>query len=357
MPQSYVLTPSTLQLRDNRNQKTDNYVSFASINPLAQALRDCVVTGPGLIPGICAAGLCLQARKFASASSPESFYYTLQEAVFALKAARPYSLPLNRTAATIFRLVTELINLKADPEVCADALKCLHDNICLSISHDEHGLREHLEKTLPSEGAIVAIGGFGALTSVSMGTLVPVIDQRKRRGQSIPEVYCPTCDPLTETVCTVRELTESGCGAELFSDSGLPGYMVRGGVRAVYVSGVRICANGDVQTLAGATGVVATAKQLGIPVYVVSYRHCFDSSYASYGEIPINNPGCCTPSETSALSIRRTVVNCIPRDWVSAYVTCAGVVPVSNTDALKPFYDATDTVLNATFKTLRRSPE
>ena len=65
MSQSYLLTESGLQIRNSRNFETEEYVRFESINPLAQALRDYIVTGPGLIPGISAAGVCLQAQSVA----------------------------------------------------------------------------------------------------------------------------------------------------------------------------------------------------------------------------------------------------------------------------------------------------
>ena len=89
MSQSYLLTESGLQIRNSRNFETEEYVRFESINPLAQALRDYIVTGPGLIPGISAAGVCLQAQVHANNSTSASFYYTLQEAFWLLKLLAP----------------------------------------------------------------------------------------------------------------------------------------------------------------------------------------------------------------------------------------------------------------------------
>lgn len=109
MSQSYRLTEDGLQIRNSRNFETEEYVRFESINPLAQALRDYIVTGPGLIPGISAASVCLQAQIHANTPTPASFYYTLQEAVLVLKAARPYSFPLSRTANAVSRLVSAQI--------------------------------------------------------------------------------------------------------------------------------------------------------------------------------------------------------------------------------------------------------
>ena len=145
MSQSYLLTESGLQIRNSRNFETEEYVRFESINPLAQALRDYIVTGPGLIPGISAAGVCLQAQVHANNSTSASFYYTLQEAVLALKAARPYSFPLSRTVNAISRLVSDLINDDATPQDCCKALKCLHSIICNSIDSIESQMRPYLE--------------------------------------------------------------------------------------------------------------------------------------------------------------------------------------------------------------------
>ena len=167
MSHSYLLTESGLQIRNSRNFETEEYVRFESINPLAQALRDYIVTGPGLIPGISAAGVCLQAQVHANNSTSASFYYTLQEAVLALKAARPYSFPLSRTVNAISRLVSDLINDDATPQDCCKALKCLHSIICNSIDSIESQMRPYIESTLPQNGVIAAVGGFGSQHSVS----------------------------------------------------------------------------------------------------------------------------------------------------------------------------------------------
>ena len=253
MSHSYLLTESGLQIRNSRNFETEEYVRFESINPLAQALRDYIVTGPGLIPGISATGVCLQAQVHANNSTSASFYYTLQEAVLALKAARPYSFPLSRTVNAISRLVSDLINDDATPQDCCKALKCLHSIICNSIDSIESQMRPYNESTLPQNGVIAAVGGFGSQHSVSRGTLVPVLIDRKHNGKTVPRVFCPVASPLTETYYTVKELLAAGCPADLVTDAGLPHLMLRENAQALYVIGARICANGDVITPAGAT--------------------------------------------------------------------------------------------------------
>ena len=245
MSQSYLLTESGLQIRNSRNFETEEYVRFESINPLAQALRDYIVTGPGLIPGISAAGVCLQAQVHANNSTSASFYYTLQEAVLALKAARPYSFPLSRTVNAISRLVSDLINDDATPQDCCKALKCLHSIVCNSIDSIESQMRPYLESTLPQNGVIAAVGGFGSQHSVSRGTLVPVLIDRKHKGKNVPHVYCPVASPLTETFYTVKELCNADCPADLVPDAGLPQIMLRENAQALYVIGARICTNGD----------------------------------------------------------------------------------------------------------------
>ena len=189
MSQSYRLTEDGLQIRNSRNFETEEYVRFESINPLAQALRDYIVTGPGLIPGISAAGVWLQAQIHASTPTPASFYYTLQEAVLALKAARPYSFPLSRTANAVSRLVSDLISHNASPQECCKALNCLHSIICNTIDSIESQMRPYIESTLPQNGVIAAVGGFGSQHSVSRGTLVPVLIDRKHKGKNVPHVY------------------------------------------------------------------------------------------------------------------------------------------------------------------------
>ena len=74
MPQSYCLTDEGLKIRNCRNLQEDEHVCFTSINPVAQALRDFLVSGPGLVPGIAVAGVCLQAQTYLNIYSPDTFY-------------------------------------------------------------------------------------------------------------------------------------------------------------------------------------------------------------------------------------------------------------------------------------------
>ena len=65
MMKSYKLTDAGLKILNGRNFETEEYVCFTSINPVAQAIRDNIVTGPGLVPGIAVASICLQAQAYA----------------------------------------------------------------------------------------------------------------------------------------------------------------------------------------------------------------------------------------------------------------------------------------------------
>lgn len=73
MPQSYCLTDEGLKIRNCRNLQENEHVCFTSINPVAQALRDFLVSGPGLVPGIAVAGVCLQAQTYLNIYSPTPF--------------------------------------------------------------------------------------------------------------------------------------------------------------------------------------------------------------------------------------------------------------------------------------------
>ena len=211
-----------------------------------------------------------------------------------------------------------------------------------SIDKIEAQIRAHIESTLPQDGMITAVGGFGSQHSVARGTLVPVLIDRKNAGKRIPRVYCPVSPPLAETHYTVKELRAAGCPADLVTDAGIPHLMMRENARALYVIGVRICANGDVQVPAGATGPAAIAKHLGIPVYIVAYRHVFDSNFTSAQEAPYEEfAGQDFDIGTVPVS-RHPFVDIIPNEWVTSYITPSGIIPAGNPETLKPFMDAGD---------------
>lgn len=348
MSSSYVLTPSKLQVRNTRNVDSEEFVEFESINPLAQALRDYIVSGPGLIPGVCAAGLAMQARAHADTHSSSTFYYTLQEAVLALKAARPGSLSLTRTVITLSRLVSSLVASGQTPTECCAAFDRLHNIICNRIALDEALISRTILETLPKEGAVAAVGGFGSLHSVSHGTLVPAVIGLKNAGKTAPKVYCPTALPLTETFCTVRELKAAGCEAQLVSDAGLATLLLRKPIGAVYLMAVRICANGDILTPAGATGLAAAAKQVGIPVYAVSYCHVFDAGYASASDAPVEE----YEPQPETDPVFQPYVSVVPREWLTGYITSTGVVRSGDPGVLKPLMDTADSVHTVTVEAL-----
>lgn len=343
MPQSYFLTENGLKIRNCLNPECCEYVQFHSVNPVAQALRDFIVSGPELIPGITAAALVMQARTYANTPVPEAFYYTLQESVLALKAARPYSLPLARTVAMLSRQISELVSSRVSVPECIRALEHFHGVLCDEIDRVELLIRKHLEKLVPREGTIVSCGGMGSVYSVSSGTLVPMLAGRRTTGAKVPHVLSPVGSPLTENVFTVKELTAAGCTAELVSDAGLASVMLRHPVKAVFVQAGRICANGDVLAAAGATGPVALAKTIGIPVYVVAYPYVFDSTYAAAAEVPPEDEPALPASDENSIVPLEPRGNLIPRDWVTAYVTTGG--PVASSDSLKLYSDTADALL------------
>lgn len=345
MSQSYALTEAGLKIRNSRNVRAREFVCFKSINPLAQALSDCIVTGPGLIPGISAAGMCLQAQTYAATSTPETFYYTLQEAVLALKAARNYSLPMSRTVTAISRLISDLVSRQASPQTCCKALLSLHDALCAAIDKDESELRRSIEATLPPTGSIVSVGGFGSQHSVAQGTLVPVLIKLKKAAKFVPFVYSPTAAPLTETYYSIEQLQAAGCPCELVTDASLPSQMLRQSVNAVYVMAVRVCANGDVVCPAGSTGAVAVAKLLGVPVYAIAYRHCFDSTYVAGSEVPVEEYVRPELGDKPSVAVRQPFVNFLPHDWITSFVTGEGLIAPSESERLKAFTDTAQTAL------------
>lgn len=196
---------------------------------------------------------------------------------------------------------------------------------------------------MPREGTIVSCGGMGSVYSVSSGTLVPMLAGRRTTGAKVPHVLSPVGSPLTENVFTVKELTAAGCTAELVSDAGLASVMLRHPVKAVFVQAGRICANGDVLAAAGATGPVALAKTIGIPVYVAAYPYVFDSTYAAAAEVPPEDEPALPASDENSIVPLEPRGNLIPRDWVTAYVTTGG--PVASSDSLKLYSNTADALL------------
>lgn len=352
MPKSYTLTDDGLKILNCSNLREVEHVSFTSINPVAQALREFLVSGPALVPGLAVAGVCLQAQTFLNIYSPDAFYYTLHEAVPAIKAARPTCVSLTRAAGTVQRLIGDLVRARIEPRECIRALRALHDVLCEQIDHTEAMIRAVLDQTLPREGALVVSGALGSLHSVASGTLCAMLAARHNTGRGTPLVYSPVGQPLTENVHTVRELLTAGCPAQLTSDAGLPSVMLRSDVRAVCVLASCVCANGDVLAFSGAASAAVMAKELGVPVYVVVYPYCFDASYASGEEAPADPAGLPAYDTTITPTVLEPDNDLLPCTWISGYVTAHGLIK-SGAD-LKPHMDTADGVMLSALEAVQR---
>ena len=70
----------------------------------------------------------------------------------------------------------------------------------------------------------------------------------------------------------------------------------------------------------------------------------FDANYATAQEAPFEEFSGQDPSLGAVPVSRRPLADIIPREWVTDYITSAGVISSGNSEALAPFMIAADTV-------------
>ena len=127
----------------------------------------------------------------------------------------------------------------------------------------------------------------GALATAGMGTALAPIYAATEKGKKVA-VYADETRPLLQGArLTAWELSQAGIDVTLITDNMMPRVMFEGRIDAVFVGSDRIARNGDVCNKIGTYGVALSAREHGVPFYVVAPLSTFDPAIDSGAEIPI----------------------------------------------------------------------
>lgn len=326
IPKPLIVAPNYLEVINGRvfPERTE-YFRFKSVSPLAQALRECLVFGPGLIPPVIAETVALEARSHQKVTSLESFYYTLQEATFSLRAARPESRPVGFAVERLSVLVRHIMDRRFDQTQSLAFLEKYAQVCTQMISHADDRIAEHIAQMLPQHAKVLIIGGSGSMSSVGHGTGVAGLIQAHRQGKEILAVT-PFSRPLySGPRLTAYELRQAGIECEIIADTAVGTALMTEKFDAILVIANRMCANGDLSCPTGANHAALAAKYMGIPFYVSIYDHVADTGCVSLATCPMEEFK--TSEEVPALlqNVRRYINDLVAAEWVTGYVTPEGI--------------------------------
>lgn len=185
----------------------------------------------------------------------------------------------------------------------------------------------------------------GALATSGWGTALAPIYVAHNAGKHIHVFVDETRPILQGARLTAWELQQEGIPLTLITDNMAGHFMLRGGIKGVFVGADRIAANGDVANKIGTYGVAVLAHAHGIPFYVVAPRSTIDLKLSSGEHIPIEQRN---PDEVT--SVRGTVIapvgvqaanpafDVTPHTYITAIVTERGIVYPPFTEGLRQAY-------------------
>src|SRR5512146_3239284 len=278
-------TDSGVRFIDQRKLPTEEtYVTCATYEEVAEAIRNMTVRGAPAIGVAAAMGIALGARDI-EADHVSEFRRDFEEICDTLGETRP-------TAVNLFwaiRRMREKFEALADEpvarikqELIAEAQRMYLEDIAANEAMGRHGAT-----LMPSSGTVLTHCNAGALATCGYGTALGVIRAAVEQGKKI-QVFADEPRPFLQgSRLTAWELLHDGIPTTVISDNMAGAMMRQGKFQSVVVGADRISANGDVANKIGTYTVAVLAKEHGIPFYVAAPFSTVDLETPDGSKIPI----------------------------------------------------------------------
>ncbi len=274
-----------LELIDQRHLPSRlDYVSCASADDVAAAIRAMVVRGAPAIGCAAAFGIALEARKFRDRTVTE-LDAVLEQAHSTLAKSRP-------TAVNLFWALDRMREARAAAggrqagEIAASLLEAavrlyeadLETN--RAIGRAGAGL-------IPDAATVMTHCNAGALATAGHGTALGMIRSARDQGKKLAVIASETRPYLQGARLTAWEMVQEGIPVTLITDSMAGHLMQQGRIDMVIVGADRIAANGDVANKIGTYTLAVLAARHGIPFYVAAPLSTIDPDIPDGSAIPI----------------------------------------------------------------------
>ena len=335
IPTPLLIKPESIELLDCRLiPDSFQYLSFKSISPLAQALRDGIIYGPGLVPVVAACGLALEAQVRSNATSQAAFNYSIMEALLTLKAARPESHPMCYVLGHLNTIARRCAEGGLSPRETAERYRAFADELFTEIFTQDMQLSGEVNALINANATVMVIGACGKLSSVGCGSILSGIIAAQQLGKNV-HVTTPISAPICSGPRFTRyEMQAAGVDCEVISDGGVATTLFVKRHDAVFFLANRIAMNGTVSAPIGATAAAAVAKAMGIPVYAVAYTLTAAPQTPNGNSIPIEEHQAVEiPVDTLGLACS-PIVDLVPAEWITGYVTPRGLIKAKTPQAM-----------------------
>jgi methylthioribose-1-phosphate isomerase len=278
-------TDSGVRFIDQRKLPTEEtYVTCATYEEVAEAIRNMTVRGAPAIGVAAAMGIALGARD-AEAGHVSELRRAFDQICEVIGETRPTAVNLFwaiRRMQQKFEACAELPVDHIRQALITEAQRMYVEDIAANEAMGRHGAT-----LMPSSGGVLTHCNAGALATCGYGTALGVIRAAVEAGKKL-QVYADETRPFLQgSRLTAWELMKDGIPTTVISDSMAGAMMKQGKIGAVVVGADRIAANGDVANKIGTYTVAVLAREHGIPFYVAAPFSTVDLETPDGSKIPI----------------------------------------------------------------------
>jgi methylthioribose-1-phosphate isomerase len=278
-------TDSGVRFIDQRKLPTEEtYVTCATYEEVAEAIRNMTVRGAPAIGVAAAMGIALGARD-AEAGHVSELRRAFDQICEVIGETRPTAVNLFwaiRRMQQKFEACAELPVDHIRHALITEAQRMYVEDIAANEAMGRHGAT-----LMPSSGGVLTHCNAGALATCGYGTALGVIRAAVEAGKKL-QVYADETRPFLQgSRLTAWELMKDGIPTTVISDNMAGAMMKQGKIGAVVVGADRIAANGDVANKIGTYTVAVLAREHGIPFYVAAPFSTVDLETPDGSKIPI----------------------------------------------------------------------
>ncbi len=338
-------TDSGVRFIDQRKLPTEEtYVTCATYEEVAEAIRNMTVRGAPAIGVAAAMGIALGARD-ADAGHVSELRRAFDEICEVMGETRPTAVNLFwaiRRMQEKFEACSELPVDQIRQALIAEAQRMYVEDIAANEAMGRHGAT-----LMPASGGVLTHCNAGALATCGYGTALGVIRAAVEAGKKL-QVYADETRPFLQgSRLTAWELMKDGIPTTVISDNMAGAMMKQGKIGAVVVGADRIAANGDVANKIGTYTVAVLAKEHGIPFYVAAPFSTVDLDTPDGSKIPIEQRSTREVTHIAGkaiapegVKVENPAFDVTPAKYVAAIITERGVARAPYEQSLRHLADA-----------------
>ncbi len=325
-------------LDQTRLPEVESYVTCATYEQVADAIRRMVVRGAPAIGVAAAMGVALGVMH-AHGSNGADLRPQFEKISAALAATRPTAVNLFWGLERMRRTFEAASNLpieKIREKLIAEAQVMHAEDIAANQAMGRHGA-----VLMPNRGGILTHCNAGALATCGFGTALGVVRTAVADGKRLHVFADETRPFLQGSRLTAWELHKDGIPTTVIADNMAGAMMQQGKIAAVIVGADRIAANGDVANKIGTYTLAVLAKEHNIPFYVAAPWSTVDLKTPDGSKIPIEQRATTEITQIAGkqmapdgVAVENPAFDVTPNRYVSAIITERGIARAPFSEAL-----------------------